>query len=152
MLDAHLCLKTHSDDPDTQTLAVLITRSGARVAATNTSAPRSSRPRGPGPRPRTPRCTSNAFYPLQGAHLARAKHRTDPDPSTPWYQAPGAHAAIHAGAVGLVTGSVTLALAEFAAHAVIDDAKCAGRIGFNTDQALHIACKALWAGVAVALG
>jgi hypothetical protein len=89
-------------------------------------------------------------YPLQGDFLARAKNRTTPLPGVPWYQALGAHAAIHAGAVGLLTGSLLLGLAEFTAHAVIDDAKCAGRIGFNADQTLHLACKALW--VAIILG
>lgn len=83
-------------------------------------------------------------YPLQGDFLARAKNRIAPIVGVPWYQALGAHAAIHAGAVGLITGSVWLGVAEFVAHSLIDDAKCSGKIGFNTDQSLHIACKAAW--------
>lgn len=85
-----------------------------------------------------------ADYPLQGDFLAKAKNRMAPIPGVPWYQALGAHAAIHAGGVGFITGSAWLGLAEFAAHFLIDDAKCRGRIGFNADQAMHMACKAAW--------
>ncbi|WP_223999015.1 DUF3307 domain-containing protein [Aureimonas sp. SA4125] len=91
-----------------------------------------------------------ADYPLQGDFLSRAKNRVSPVVGVPWYQALGAHAAIHAGAVGIVTGSLALGLAEFVAHAVIDDLKCRGRISYITDQALHVACKAAWVGVMVA--
>ena len=86
-------------------------------------------------------------YPLQGDFLARAKSRSAPLPGVPWYQALGAHAAIHGGAVGLVTGSLALGLSEAVAHAAIDDLKCRGRISYNTDQELHLACKAAWVGV-----
>lgn len=85
-----------------------------------------------------------ADYPLQGDFLAKAKSRTAPLAGVPWYQALGAHAAIHAGFVGVITDSVALAICEFSAHCLIDDAKCAGRITYNQDQALHIACKVLW--------
>lgn len=90
-------------------------------------------------------------YPLQGDFLARAKNRAMPIPGVPWYQALGAHAIIHGGAVALLTGVPLLGLAEVVAHAAIDDAKCTGKIGFNTDQALHIACKALWVFLAGAI-
>lgn len=85
-----------------------------------------------------------ADYPLQGDFLARAKNRTAPIPGIPWQQGLAWHAVIHGGAVGLITGSVWLGVAEAIAHAIIDDAKCRGRIGFNTDQGLHVALKALW--------
>ncbi|WP_460821621.1 DUF3307 domain-containing protein [Lysobacter olei] len=85
-----------------------------------------------------------ADYPLQGDFLAKAKNRFAPIPGVPWWQALGAHSAIHAGVVLVVTGSPALAAAEAVAHFLIDDAKCKGRIGFNTDQALHVACKVLW--------
>lgn len=88
-----------------------------------------------------------ADYPLQGDFLARAKNRTAPIPGVPWYQALFAHAAIHGGFVGVITGSVWLGLAEFVIHAAIDDAKCRGWISYNTDQALHIACKTLWVAI-----
>jgi hypothetical protein len=85
-----------------------------------------------------------ADYPMQGDFLARAKNRTAPIPGVPWYQALMAHAGIHGGFVGIITGSVWLGIAEFLIHAAIDDAKCRGRISYNTDQALHIGCKVLW--------
>lgn len=84
-------------------------------------------------------------YPLQGDFLSKAKNRAAPIPGVPWYQALGAHALIQGGAVVLVTGSIALGLAEMLLHAVIDDAKCAGKINFNQDQGLHIACKMVWA-------
>lgn len=90
-----------------------------------------------------------ADYPLQGDFLARAKNRAAPVAGVPWYQALGAHAIIHGGFVGIITGSPWLALAEVCIHAATDDAKCTGKIGFNTDQAIHVACKAVWAIVAV---
>ena len=89
-----------------------------------------------------------ADYPLQGDFLSRAKNRLAPIPGVPWYQALAAHAAIHAGFVGLITGSWALAFAEFIAHALIDDAKCAGRLSYNKDQALHLVCKLGWAAMA----
>jgi len=57
------------------------------------------------------------------------------------------HAAIHAGAIQLVTGSWALASAEFVAHAIIDYRKCGGWLSYNQDQYLHIACKVLWAAI-----
>jgi hypothetical protein len=86
-----------------------------------------------------------ADYPLQGDFLAKAKNRFAPIPGVPWYQALGAHAVIHGGLVLAITGSLTLGLAEIVSHFLIDDAKCAGRISYNTDQSLHIACKVAWA-------
>lgn len=90
-------------------------------------------------------------YPLQGDFLSKAKNRRAPLPGVPWQQALAAHAAIHAGAVGLLTGFWWLGVAEFIAHAVIDDAKCRGRLTFDGDQAAHIACKLVWAFIACAL-
>lgn len=87
-----------------------------------------------------------ADYPLQGDFLARAKNRTAPIPGVPWWQALGAHALIHGGAVGLITGVWWLGLAEALSHAAIDDMKCRGRIDFNSDQLAHAACKGIWLG------
>lgn len=89
-----------------------------------------------------------ADYPLQGDFLARAKNRTAPLPGVPWWQALSAHAIIHGGFVGVITGSWLLGCAEAIWHWLIDDLKCRGKISFNTDQALHIAFKALWAWIA----
>lgn len=85
-----------------------------------------------------------ADYPLQGDFLSRAKNHTAPITGVPWYQALAAHCVIHAGFVGLITGSMTLAIAELIVHAIIDHAKCSGRFGFNADQTLHVIFKAVW--------
>lgn len=85
-----------------------------------------------------------ADYPLQGDFLATAKNRFKPIPGVPWYQAMGAHAGIHAGMVGVITGSIALAICEFLVHARIDDSKCRGDISYNMDQFLHIFCKLVW--------
>ena len=88
-----------------------------------------------------------ADYPLQGDFLSRAKNHKAPIQGVPWYQALLAHAAIQAGMVGIITGSMWLGLAEFMAHVLIDYAKCDGRISFNQDQALHVACKVVWIAI-----
>lgn len=80
-------------------------------------------------------------YPLQGDFLARAKNHKQPIPGVPFYQALCAHALMHGGAVWLLTGFWWLGVMEIAAHALIDYAKCDGRIGFNVDQGLHVVCK-----------
>lgn len=95
-------------------------------------------------------------YPLQGDFLAKAKNRSMPIPGVPWWQALGAHAAIHGGAVALVTGIWWLGLLEAASHFVIDDLKCTGRLGagakaFNADQLLHLVCKVIWVAIAVSV-
>lgn len=92
-----------------------------------------------------------ADYPLQGDWLSKAKnHRLSLVPGECiWPGALASHAAIHAGGVWLVTGSAALAVAEFAAHATIDFAKCDGRLSYNLDQGLHVACKIAWAAVLV---
>jgi hypothetical protein len=89
-----------------------------------------------------------ADYPLQGDFLSRAKNRFAGVAGVPWYQALGAHSAIHAGAVWALTGSALLGLAEFVAHAITDDRKCAGRLNHDQDQAVHVACKLVWSLIA----
>lgn len=88
-----------------------------------------------------------ADYPLQGDWLSKAKNHTLPlvPGEAIWPSALICHAAIHAGAVKLATGSWALAGCEFVAHAVIDHAKCAGKLTYNQDQTLHAACKVAWA-------
>lgn len=92
-----------------------------------------------------------ADYPLQGDFLSRAKNKFAPIPGVPWFQAMGAHVMIHAGFVYLITGNVAVAVAEMVIHGLTDHNKCAGRIGFNADQAIHISCKVLWAAIAGSL-
>lgn len=89
-----------------------------------------------------------ADYPLQGDFLAKAKNRTAPIPGVPYWQALGAHSAIHGAIVALVTGIWWLFVFEAAIHWMTDDAKCRGAISFNQDQAIHIACKIAWVFVA----
>lgn len=93
-----------------------------------------------------------ADYPLQGDFLAKAKNRTAPIPGVPWQQALGAHVIIHGGLVALITGIWWLFFAEAAIHWLTDDAKCRGRLTFNQDQAIHLACKLAWWGIAVTMG
>jgi len=88
-------------------------------------------------------------YPLQGDFLAKAKNRSMQIPGVPWWQALGAHAAIHGGAVGIITGIWWIGLLEFAAHFLIDDLKCRGRLSFNGDQAAHVVCKLAWVIIAL---
>ncbi len=91
-----------------------------------------------------------ADYPLQGEFLAKAKNRFAPVPGVPWYQALGAHAVIHGGVVGIITGSIVLGLLETLSHMLIDDLKCGHRISYNSDQVLHVSCKFLWLGLLLA--
>jgi hypothetical protein len=58
-----------------------------------------------------------------------------------------AHAIIQGGVVAVVTGLPVLGLAEAVLHWLIDFGKCEGWFGFNADQTLHVACKALWVAV-----
>ncbi len=85
-----------------------------------------------------------ADYPLQGDFLAKAKNRNAPIPGVPWYHGLGAHALIHGAAVAVITRSAGLGVAETVIHAITDDLKCSGRLSFNQDQAIHVACKVLW--------
>lgn len=87
-------------------------------------------------------------YAGQGDFMAKAKNRVQPIPGVPFWQPLTAHAAVHGAAVALITGIWWLFLAEAAIHWLTDDAKCRGRISYNVDQLIHIACKVLWLGAA----
>lgn len=91
-------------------------------------------------------------YPLQGDFLAMGKSSFDkPHFGIPWWHCNFAHAAIHGLAVGLVTKSVTLGLCELACHFAIDYGKSKKWFDINSDQILHLVCKALWAFVATSV-
>lgn len=110
-----------------------------------------------------------ADFPLQGHFLAEGKNRFHPLADVPWFWCLGAHAAVHAGFVWvftvlsglfalphgvadlslLMTTGAFLGLLEFLSHFMIDDLKCMGRFSFNTDQLLHLGCKAVWATMIV---
>lgn len=86
-------------------------------------------------------------YPLQGDFLSKAKNRTAPIPNVPWYHAMFAHTFMHGAAVWFVTGMWTLGVFEMIVHWLTDDLKCRNKITFETDQLIHISCKALYAYV-----
>lgn len=90
-------------------------------------------------------CHFLADYPLQGDFLAKGKNRTNPIPGIAFWHPLTAHAAIHGGFVGIITGNAVLGCLEAIIHWITDDAKCRGWISYNTDQAIHILCKLAWA-------
>lgn len=85
-----------------------------------------------------------ADYPLQGDFLVRAKQC---GPHRIYHLI--AHAGIHGGMVALITGSAALGAAELIVHAIIDEAKTKGFIGFYVDQILHIASKIAWISIII---
>lgn len=90
-----------------------------------------------------------ADYPLQSEWVARAKQPGFTfDGEAIWPSVLACHAGIHAGAVKLVTGSWLLAGLEFVAHAGIDYSRGRGLLSYNGDQAAHVGCKIVWAGLA----
>ena len=89
-------------------------------------------------------------FPLQGDFLAKAKNHRAPIANVEWFPCLTAHALIQAAGVGVVTNSVTLAAAEFTFHMLIDWCKSEGLIGFGGDQVMHVACRIIWAGIAIA--
>lgn len=82
-------------------------------------------------------------YPLQGDFLAKVKAD---GPLRVYHLI--AHAGIHAGAVLLITGSISLALAEWIIHALTDEVKVRGKTSFAVDQAIHVGCKLVWVLIA----
>ncbi len=87
-------------------------------------------------------------YAGQGDFMAKAKNERAPIPGVPWQSVMGAHCAIHATAVALITGVPWLFMAEYIAHYWTDCAKCEGRISFRVDQGIHLLCKLVWFGIA----
>lgn len=86
--------------------------------------------------------------PLQTGEMSRGKRPwTDEGASGKWVWWLGGHAAIHGGAVALLTFNPWLGLAEAVSHALIDTLKVHRYIGTHTDQALHVLCKAVWATI-----
>lgn len=92
-------------------------------------------------------------YPLQTEFMAIGKNHRRPlsgmaaETRGVWVHCLTAHALVHAGAVWMITGSMTLALIEAGLHWVIDFAKSAGLTNLHVDQILHILCKVgyVWA-------
>lgn len=86
-------------------------------------------------------------YPLQGEWLSAIKNPSISrvPGETIWPLALFGHAIMHAVVVQIITGSWSLFVIELAAHMAIDYSKCKGRFGYNTDQYLHLICKAAYA-------
>lgn len=88
-----------------------------------------------------------ADFVLQSEAMGRGKnrhsdiHHNKASTFPRWYYWLAAHSLVHGGIVYLITNSLLLALIETASHCVIDFCKCEGKIGMNTDQALHVGFK-----------
>lgn len=90
-------------------------------------------------------------YPLQGDTTAREKNPTTSTPLqafVPWYYWMTAHCLMQASAVLWLTGRMDFAIAEFVIHFGTDIGKCKNMFSIHTDQAIHIACKLAWWGLA----
>lgn len=92
-----------------------------------------------------------ADYPLQGDYIALNKNRhyrpVNPPPDQPkglWIHCLLAHSLIHAGFVWVITGRVSLAVAEVVLHFTIDGLKCERKTSLLTDQLLHLTCKVVY--------
>jgi Protein of unknown function (DUF3307) len=94
-----------------------------------------------------------ADFVLQSGDMARGKsrHYVGAPNEPPWYYWLSAHALIHGGVVGIVTGTAGLGVSEFVAHWLIDFGKCEKLYGFNTDQLFHLVCKITWLVILVGI-
>jgi len=101
-----------------------------------------------------------ADFALQSDSMGRGKNRNRQIENLPPGQTPtvvwpywlSAHAGVHAAAVGIVTHSVELSMIEFVAHWLIDFNKCENRLTVHEDQALHVACKIVYAMIFIGAG
>lgn len=82
-------------------------------------------------------------FALQSDSMESGK-KPSSSPGLLWVYWMSAHAAVHAAAVTLATGSTLLGTCEFVAHWIIDLLKSRDAIGFHLDQLLHLLCKAIW--------
>lgn len=83
-------------------------------------------------------------YAGQGDFMAKAKNPESPIPGVPWSEVMVAHAAIHGAAAALISGLWWVYIAELVIHASTDSAKCKGKIGYRTDQYIHLLSKVVW--------
>lgn len=89
-----------------------------------------------------------ADYPLQTDRIAVEKCQGC-DTTLNWRWWLSAHAGVHAFFVALITGSPLLGVGEWLLHIAIDHGKCKKLYNLAVDQSLHLACKLLWAVLAV---
>ncbi len=85
-------------------------------------------------------------FALQTAWMATNKSPWSRNPA--WLHVMTAHSGLHGAAVAAVTGSIALGVAEVVSHFAADTAKCRGLWGIHADQAIHVACKVVWAAIA----
>lgn len=83
-------------------------------------------------------------YAFQNDFVASAKNHKTEIGKLFWKWVLPAHGLMHALPVFLITQSFTLTIFEWVAHCIIDYLKCDGRLTFNQDQLLHVACKVLY--------
>jgi hypothetical protein len=81
----------------------------------------------------------------QGDFMSKAKNHTAPISGVSPFGVLLGHSYLHGFAVGAITGSFALGLAEALSHGATDRAKCGGAISFEEDQTIHIVLKAVWA-------
>jgi hypothetical protein len=89
-----------------------------------------------------------ADFAIQTEYTSRAK-RPGGSANVPWQMALLYHSLIHGGIVALVTGYWLLGVAETIAHMWLDYGKGREWISARTDQLAHIACKIVWAFIAL---
>jgi hypothetical protein len=91
-----------------------------------------------------------ADYPLQTDRIAVEKC-PGCDSTLNWRWWLCAHAGVHGFFVVLITGLPILGVGEWILHVLIDYGKCRKLYNLVVDQALHIACKILWAVISVSV-
>lgn len=93
-------------------------------------------------------------YPLQGSFLASCKNRHADSsaffegsqiPRGIWIHALTAHSLIQAGIVWVISGSALIGILELILHWITDFIRCEEWISYTQDQAVHAACKILYA-------
>jgi len=95
-------------------------------------------------------------FSLQGDVMAKGKNRHNIPAHIPpgqklmpcWFYWLTAHALISAGAVWVITGFWWLAVGELVVHWIADFLKCDNVTNPNSDQAIHLLSKVLWATLA----
>lgn len=81
---------------------------------------------------------SIADFALQNDYIAQAKNRNSELGKDVWFMVLPAHGFIHAGLVYFVTMNIYASIFQFITHVIIDFVKCENKIGYKTDQALHV--------------
>jgi len=86
-------------------------------------------------------------FPLQGDFVSKWKNRhvvLEGKQTEIWWLILTYHAIIHGYMVFLITTNPYFGCAECIIHWLTDFTKCEGKLTFNQDQFIHLACKLLW--------